>query len=165
MQVKYASRHALYPVPNVSDCTDVAARARRAVDSAEFVVAERAVDATTPAAARAARGAALFTVVRDCALRAVLAVVVVALRATAARPDVPVTVFADVARAETVLPDVRPADTTPAPADAVVRRATVVLCVVAARFTADASRTAASANPTPHNNIAQMVKTFFIIFM
>ena len=156
MHVKYASRHALYPVPNVfepaADAVNNAARDRRDV----LFVAARDVVPPVVVAVRA----------RDVAVRDVF--VGVARDVVAARGDC---VVVDVVRGDTVLVRdvavrdvvVRGVCTVPAVVrDCVVVVADVVrdCCVVV-----DAERTAALAKPMPPHSTAMNITTRFIIVM
>lgn len=167
MHVKYASRHALYPVPNVLDgpvLTTVARAAERALRAGVAIVLRE------------------FVALRTTDFPAALRAVVVAVRVFVALRDVPDCVIAlrwgVVVARETVLPELR--DDTPVAvvfADipdcfcvddmAPLRTPTVALAVVVdafcVRLTAAPSRTAASAQPILQQHAAAKSKIFFIL--
>lgn len=143
MHVKYASRHVLYPVPNV---LDVAARAGvRAARDAD-VVALRAVRDVLVAALRAVVGCAVDArAARDTDAD------VVALRVVAVRADVAVRVTVAPAR----------------DADAAALRVGADCADMAAdcRATLVVSRTAALATPMPAAIVPTKSKNFFIFMI
>ena len=139
MQVKYASRHVLYPVPNVLDAVAARAGVRAARDIAPVIVAVVALRAV-----RAFVGVAALRAVAVCTdVRALRADVVAALRAWVAVRVVTVPLRGVVA---------------------VVRAVTLCGADVADvwRFTLDASRTAALARPMPATSVPAKSKNFFI---
>ncbi len=159
MHVKYASRHALYPVPNVFDAptpTTVARAALRAVFAVFFLCGVVAVRATDCA-----------TALRD---------VVAALRITAPLRDWVDLEFeraADVAVRETVLVALREevvALAWPVAADCPrMPTADDVICADCdgdwVRCMLDALRTAASAKPIPQQHAVARSKIFFILVL
>jgi len=142
MHVKYASRHVLYPVPNVFECTvfivNVARAGRVAVRTLPWFVLKTAPRATV-------FDAALRVVVDAFAVRAVVAGralvrAVVAVRATVLRDVVRAVVFCWVLFALREMVD-------------------LVVC----RDGELASRTAASTVPTPINSAVMRYITFLIL--
>lgn len=150
MHEKYASRHVLYPVPNVF------------VPAADVVVARATAPlrATVFVALRADDGVVVALRVVVVALRAVV-LVRAALRAVAVRLTVLRAVVRAVALRDVVVVAPVRADVCDCVVSDFARVVTLSLGVV--RVTLDALRTAASAKPMPAQSVAAKSKIFFIL--
>lgn len=154
MHVKYASRHALYPVPNVFDAVAVVVPARAGVRAARDIDAAATVVAPLRAVRALFAAVALRAVVLCTVFRAVRAVVFVVAR-VAVRDCAAV-----VAAVRTVTVPARGVAVRASPRDETVCAEDVV---VDWRFMLDASRTAALATPMPTASVPTKSKNFFII--
>lgn len=143
MHVKYASRHVLYPVPNVLDWIVFIVIVARAVDFFAGPDVAMLRDFVPDIVARFVVGMAARATVLVFALRAV-------------------TDFVDAARALRVVFFDVPVRARMSPVRCGAEAVRGIFVVAAERVTELASRTAASAVPTPITNIRAICKTFLI---